>query len=118
MKTFKDYLTEDHDDSIDIQNLLNESYDLTEEQETAIDNAVDRIMEEHNNGKDLEVIMEEIINEGILGSVLGGLTGFALGKSVGKAIAKVLGIQKGALYDLLTSRLIGAALGAVLCKKL
>jgi len=118
MKTFKDYLTESHNESVDIQNLLNESYDLTEEQETAIDNAVDRIMEEHNNGKDLEVIMEEIINEGILGSVLGGLTGFALGKSVGKAIAKVLGIQKGALYDLLTSRLIGAALVAVLGKRL
>ena len=37
---------------------------------------------------------------------------------VGKAIAKVLGIQKGALYDLLTSRLVGAALGAVLGERL
>ena len=82
MKTFKDYLTENHNESVDIQNLLNESYDLTEEQETAIDNAVDRIMEEHNNGKDLEVIMEEIINEGILGSVLGGLTAFCLSVAV------------------------------------
>jgi len=118
MKTFKDYLTESHDDSVDIQNLLNESHTLTEEQDAAIDIAVDRIMEEHKNGKDLETVVDEIINEGILGSIFGGLTGFALGKTIGKAIAKVLGIQKGALYDLMTSRLVGAALGAVLGKRI
>ena len=66
MKTFKDYLSENENSLGDIQNILTESHDLTEEQ----------------------------------------------------AIAKVLGIQKGALYDLLTSRLIGAALGAVLGKRL
>ena len=118
MKTFKDYLTENSDDSIDIQNLLNESHELTEEHEAAINAVVDKLVEDHNNGKDLESAMEEIINEGILGSILGGLTGFALGNAVGKAIAKVLVIQKGALYDLLTSRLVGAALGAVLGKRI
>jgi hypothetical protein len=32
-------------------------------------------------------------------------------------IAKVLGIQKGLFYDLLTSRLVGAALGASVGKR-
>ena len=118
MKTFKDYLTEEINETLDIQSLLNESHDLTEEQDAAIDMAVERIMEEHKNGKDLDIIVEEIVNEGILGSIFGGLTGFALGKTVGKAIAKVLGIEKGALYDLMTSRLVGAALGAVLGKRI
>jgi hypothetical protein len=118
MKTFKDYLTEGIDETLNIQSLLNESHDLTEEQDAAIDMAVERIMEEHKNGKDLESVVDEIVNEGILGSIFGGLTGFALGKTIGKAIAKVLGIQKGALYDLMTSRLVGAALGAVLGKRI
>ena len=118
MKTFKDYLTESKDETFDIQSLLNESHDLSQEQEDMIDATVDRIMEAHKNGKDLESCVEEIVNEGILGSIFGGLGGFALGKTVGKAIAKVLGIQKGALYDLMTSRLVGAALGAVLCKRI
>lgn len=116
MKTFKDFLTENSNDALDIQNLLNES-ELTDDQKTAIDQAVARIMEEHENGKDLNAVVEEIINEGILGSILGGLTGFALGKAVGQALAKVLGVQKGALYDLLTSRLVGAALGSVLGRR-
>ena len=118
MKTFKDYLTENSNDAIDIQNLLNESHDLTSEQDAAIDNAVERIMEAHKNGKDLDAVVEEIINEGFLGSIFGGLTGFALGSTISKAIAGVLGIEKGAFYDLLTSRLVGAALGAVLGKKI
>ena len=118
MKTFKDYLTENENSLMDIQDILNESHDLSREQEDMIDLTVDRIMEEHKNGKDLESVVEEIVNEGILGSIFGGLGGFALGKTVGKAIAKVLGIQKGALYDLMTSRLVGAALGAVLGKKI
>ena len=45
MKTFKDYLTEVQDDTLDIQSLLNESHDLTEEQDAAIDMAVERILQ-------------------------------------------------------------------------
>ena len=66
MKTFKDFLTENSNDALDVQNLLNES-ELTEEQQRAIDQAVSRIMEEHESGKDLDSIVEEIVNEGILG---------------------------------------------------
>jgi hypothetical protein len=117
MKTFKDFLTEDLESTAAIQNLLNES-ELTEDQEIAIDRAVDAIMIEHEGGKELDQIIEEILNEGILGSILGGLTGFALGQALGRAVARVLGVEKGALYDLFTSRLVGAAMGAVLGKRI
>ena len=114
MKTFKDYLNESKDETFDIQSLLNESHDLTEEQEATIDATVDRILEAHKEGKNLEDCVEEIVNEGLLGSIFGGLKGF----HILYFISKVLGIQKGALYDLLTSRLVGAALGAVLGKRI
>ena len=75
MKTFKDYLNESKDETFDIQSLLNESHDLTEEQEAMIDSTVDRILEAHKEGKNLEDCVEEIVNEGLLGSIFGGLTG-------------------------------------------
>jgi len=56
----------------------------------------------------------EKIEEGIFGKIAGGVAGFAFGPSVGKIIAKALGITKGVFYDLLTSRLVGTALGASL----
>ncbi len=117
MKTFVEHLTEKADPKLLLE-YLNEADELTEDQEKAIDEAVERLVKEHENGNDIETVMNNIIEEGFLGSIFGGLTGFALGKSIGKTIAKVLGIQKGVLYDLLTSRLVGAALGAVLGKRI
>ena len=67
MKTFKDYLAEANQD-VNIDDILNES-ELTEEQETAIDMAVDKILEEHASGKNIEEVVEDIVNEGILGSI-------------------------------------------------
>lgn len=118
-KTFNDFLTENNQDDVkDIITLLNESNEITEDQELLVDVAVENFILEYSSGKDLNLLMEEIVEEGILGSIFGGLTGFALGKTIGKTIAKVLGIQKGVLYDLLTSRLVGAALGSAIGKKL
>lgn len=51
--------------------------------------------------------IENKINEGILGTV----AGFIIGPTIGKIIANALGIEKGILYDMLTSRLVSAALG-------
>lgn len=56
-------------------------------------------------------------NEGLLGGLIGGLAGFALGQSVGKVIARCLGVDKGLLYDVLTSRLMSTALGYELGKR-
>jgi hypothetical protein len=56
------------------------------------------------------------IDEGIIGKVLGGIAGFVVGPSIGKVIANSLGIEKGIIYDMLTSRLVGAALGSAITK--
>lgn len=56
------------------------------------------------------------IDEGIISKVLGGIAGFAVGPSIGKVIANALGVQRGIIYDMLTSRLVGAALGAAITK--
>ena len=68
-------------------------------------------------------IYESLVNntpldEGILGSILGGTAGAIAGPAMMKAICKALGLEKGALYDLLTSRLVLAAVGAQLGYKL
>jgi hypothetical protein len=60
----------------------------------------------------------ENLDEGILGKIVGGLTGFVIGPAVGKIVANALGIDKGILYDMFTSRLVSAALGASLAKNL
>jgi hypothetical protein len=58
------------------------------------------------------------LDEGVLGSILGGIAGFTIGPAIGKAIANALGIEKGILYDMFTSRVVVAALGAMLGKKI
>jgi hypothetical protein len=118
MKTFNDYLLENEISEKDYE-LLKEGLqeEWTPELEAQIDAALDLFEAEYmkeDGTYDLERLNEEITNEGLLGSILGGLAGFALGKSIGKMIARVLGIERGVFYDLLTSRLVGTALGASL----
>lgn len=60
----------------------------------------------------------ENLDEGILGKIIGGVAGFVIGPAVGRVIANALGIDKGILYDMFTSRLVSAALGASLAKNL
>ncbi|MBR4589625.1 MAG: hypothetical protein IKO36_03085 [Bacteroidaceae bacterium] len=112
MKTFNEYINND-----DILMELNESIkneELSEEDNAIIDSVVNRISESVKNGEDLEKVMEEIVNEGLLGSIVGGLVGISLGSAVMKAVAKVLGVEKGILYDLLTSKVCCAAVGVVM----
>jgi hypothetical protein len=76
-----------------------------------------------NISENLRISSEEYgglqnINEGILGNILGGTAGFFLGPSIGKVIARALGVEKGILYDLFTSKLVGIALGAAIAKQL
>jgi len=60
----------------------------------------------------------EIIDEGIISSIIGGGAGFFFGPIIGKVIIKSLGVEKGILYDLFASNLVGAAIGAALAKHL
>ena len=58
----------------------------------------------------------EELDEGILGNIIGGLSGFLVGPAIGKVVANALGIEKGIIYDMLTSKLASAALGAAITK--
>ena len=122
MKTFNDYLVENEISEQDYE-LIREGLqeEWTPELEAKVDEALDIFEKEYmkeDGTYDLERLNEEITNEGLFGSIIGGLAGFALGKSIGKMIARVLGIQKGIFYDLLTSRLVGTALGASMGKRI
>lgn len=87
---------------------LNESdFEFLNESEKA---EVQEILEKFGDKKISE------LDEGILGSVLGGLTGFIVGPAIGKVIANSLGIERGIIYDMLTSRLVSAALGSAITK--
>lgn len=106
----------------DVRNNLLESTELSPDEEKKIDEALDRFMKRYEELKEQDLSFEEIesemIKEGTLMAIIGGLTGFALGKTIGKAVARVLGVEKGFFYDLLTSRIFGAAMGAVMGKRI
>lgn len=115
MESFLEYKENNTSNELELFESIKETdFELDEETERKIDEAVDLFMEQFENGMTIDDINMEMTNEGLLGSALGGLTGFALGKSIGKIVAKVLGIEKGVMYDMLTSRLVGAALGAAI----
>ena len=81
----------------DIQIVLNES----------------QILEVENTSEQIaELLKKGEIDEGIISSLVGGLTGATIGPSIGKAICKALGIEKGLLYDLLTSRIFTTAVAS------
>jgi len=123
MKTFEQYLKEGELTDGDVV-MLKESLqtEWTAELEEKVDIALEEFVKQYANEDgtfDLERFDYDTTNEGFFGSIFGGLAGFALGKTVGKMIAKVLGISnKGVMYDMLTSRLVGAALGIALGKKI
>lgn len=113
MQTFKEFIGE-KEDYLDLETVMNEAVD-----QNAIDEAVSAfIMKAQEEGYTLKQLEQELTNEGFIGSIFGGLAGFALGQSVGKIVANALGVEKGLLYDLFTSRLIGAAIGYHLGKKI
>lgn len=121
VKSFTKFLAEDNKFFAKDQiQSLNENLkeELTPEEESLIDAAVEEFTKEYINGnKNIDDFNKEITNEGFLGSLLGGLTGFALGQTIGKVICKVLNIENGLLYNLLTSRLVSAAVGAAIGNK-
>lgn len=84
-------------------------YYLNEEENMMVDENV-RLFEEEYDGK------LSNLDEGFFGKLLGGAAGFLVGPSIGRIIARALGIEKGILYDMFNSRLVGAALGAAIAK--
>lgn len=59
--------------------------------------------------------LSQQLDEGVFGALIGGLTGATIMPTIMKAVCKVLGIdEKGTLGNLLTSRVVLAALGGQL----
>jgi uncharacterized membrane protein YeaQ/YmgE (transglycosylase-associated protein family) len=56
----------------------------------------------------------EEIDEGFFSTFVGGLAGVTLGATIMKAVCKALGIEKGMIYDLLTSKLVCGVAGAAI----
>lgn len=107
-------------------NQWNIEQSIAEKSDVAIDKIADQLLAEYiKNGTITEAeIIEWVnspanpdLNESALGKLLGGLTGFALGKRLGKIIAKALGIEKGILFDLLTSRIFSTMVGVAIGKR-
>jgi hypothetical protein len=110
VRKFKDILGEMEDEDEEDNDELD--IELTEEQLNLI---IDILM----NPETVNESRLEILDEGIFGSIVGGIGGLAFGKSIGKLLADTLGIKKKSpLYNVLTSRLVGTAIGAALGKKL
>jgi uncharacterized membrane protein YeaQ/YmgE (transglycosylase-associated protein family) len=82
---------------------------LSESQKIEVENTSDHIAELIKNGD---------IDEGVISSLVGGLTGATIGPSIGKAICKALGIERGLLYDLLTSRIFTTAVASYIGYKI
>lgn len=73
--------------------------------------AYDEIINALNEAKENNIPLDE----GIGKALLGGLAGITVGPAIMKGVCKVLGINEtGALGNLMTSRLINAALAAYL----
>lgn len=84
---------------------------LTEEQINEAEKIYNKLDEYLEKGGKLEDL-----DEGFFSGLLGGAAGAAFGPAIGKAICKALGIEKGILYDLFTSRMVTAAIGACMAK--
>ena len=108
MKTFEEILKESLDLPLnEFIKLEDSDFDFLNESERA---EVQDILMKFGNRKVNE------LDEGILGSIIGGLTGFIVGPAIGKVIANSLGIERGIIYDMLTSRLVSIALGSAITK--
>lgn len=70
------------------------------------------IVESAELAKKENTSLDNVLDEGIFSALLGGTAGATVGPAIGRAICKVLGVQEnGVLGNLLTSRVVLAALG-------
>jgi len=114
----------------ELEKPMKDFLDIRIEEQAFIYETSEKLYEAFKENPDLLIEMKEEIyqlledagintdelNEGIVGKLVGGIAGFAFGPKFGRIIAKALGIEKGILYDMFNSRLVGAALGSAVAK--
>lgn len=79
---------------------------ILEQKEMLIESKSDELAQMLREGKE--------INEGFFGALIGGLAGVSAGAAIMKAVCKAIGVDKGPLYDLLTSKVICGVAGAAI----
>lgn len=83
---------------------------ISEQREMLIERKSDELAKMIHEGQE--------INEGFFSSLLGGLAGVTIGATVMKAVCKAIGLEKGMIYDLLTSKLVCGIAGAAIANNL
>ena len=83
---------------------------IIEERQLLIEQKSDEIAQAIKEGKE--------VDEGFLATMLGGLAGVTAGASIMKAVCKALGLEKGMIYDLLTSKLVCGIAGAAIANNI
>ena len=83
---------------------------ISEQREMLIESKSDELAQMITEGQE--------INEGFFSSLLGGLAGVTIGATVMKAVCKAIGLEKGMIYDLLTSKLVCGIAGAAIANNL
>lgn len=58
--------------------------------------------------------LDDVIDEGVLSGLIGAGLGVTVMPAIMKAVCGALGVERGVLYDLLTSKLVNAAVGGKL----
>lgn len=119
IKTYNDILIDNESDKFALK-LYNELYEklntLTDKEYSYIKECVKTTKEV--NVTEIENSITDIKNEGIVGGIIGGLGGIIAGDKLGKAVCQALGITSGPLYNLITSKLVVAAIATYLGLKL
>lgn len=110
-------ILESDQQEIDILNQLdeleNQYQDLTEEEKKEVEDLAEKLFNEIEEQGGIENL-----DEGFFSNAFGTVAGWIAGPTIGKVIARALGVEKGVLYNFLTSRLAGAAIGRAISKHL
>lgn len=93
-----------------MKNLKQHINEITEQKQLLIESKSDELAKMILEGQE--------INEGLFSTLLGGLAGVTIGATVMKAVCKALGLEKGMIYDLLTSKLVCGIAGAAIANNL
>lgn len=119
IKTYTDMLNDKHTDAEALK-LFNELYEkinaLSDKELRYISESVKNNIPE--NVESIETELNTLQNEGFFGGATGLIGGLIAGDKLGKAICQALGVTNGPLYNLLTSKVVIAAISTYLGAKI
>lgn len=72
------------------------------------------LLESIDEAIDNDKTLDDVVDEGVLSGLVGAAAGSLIGPAIMKAVCSALGVERGVLYDLMTSKLILGSVGATL----